>query len=98
MTLAFFNTNKYLLNNQQILRSGEFFYIRKELFDCCCFFFVIVLILSVRYKQRGHINDQLVEHHRQSSLGKLKNGAAIGVFPPKDDKNLNIRKTPNDFK
>ncbi len=61
-------------------------------------FFFLVLISSVRYKQRGHIADHLVEHHRQSPLGKAKAGAAVGAFPPKDEKNQNIRTTPHDFK
>ncbi|CAF4121839.1 unnamed protein product [Rotaria sordida] len=78
MALSFSTTNKFLLNNQQILRS--------------------VLILSVRYKQRGHIADHLVEHHRQSPLGKLKNGAAVDAFPPKDDTTKDLRTTPHDFK
>jgi hypothetical protein len=56
------------------------------------------LISSVRYKQRGHIPNPLVEHHRQSPLGKAKAGAAVGVLPPKDEKNENIRSTPHDFK
>jgi hypothetical protein len=70
-----------------------------------CFFFherdkfaILVLISSVRYKQRGHIPNPLVEHHRQSPLGKAKAGAAVGVLPPKDEKNENIRSTPHDFK
>jgi hypothetical protein len=58
-------------------------------------YYFLVLISSVRYKQRGHITDQLVEHHRQSPLGKAKAGAAVGVFPPKDE---NLRTTPHDFK
>lgn len=57
-----------------------------------------MLILSVRYKQRGHINDQLVEQHRRSPLGKLKAGAAIDDSPPKDDQNKNLKNTPHDFK
>jgi len=61
-------------------------------------FFFVVLISSVRYKQRGHITDNLVEHHRQSPLGKAKAGAAVGAFPPKDEKSQNIRTTPHDFK
>lgn len=40
----------------------------------------------------------MVEHHRQSPLGKVKEGAAVGAFPPKDEKNANIRSTPHDFK
>ncbi|CAF3391881.1 unnamed protein product [Rotaria socialis] len=78
MALSFSTANKFLLNNQQILRS--------------------VLISSVRYKQRGHIPDNLVEHHRQSPLGKLKAGAAVGAFPPKNDTDKDLRSTPHDFK
>jgi hypothetical protein len=59
---------------------------------------LLVLISSVRYKQRGHIVDNLVEHHRQSPLGKAKAGAGVGVLPPKDEKNTNLRTTPHDFK
>jgi hypothetical protein len=59
---------------------------------------LLVLISSVRYKQRGHIPDALVEHHRQSPLGKAKAGAAVGVFPAKDEKNPNLKSIPNDFK
>jgi hypothetical protein len=61
------------------------------------FSYFLVLILSVRYKQRGHIADHLVEHHRQSPLGKAKAGAGVGVFPAKDEKNRNPRTTPHDF-
>jgi hypothetical protein len=54
----------------------------------------LVLISSVRYKQRGHIADSLVEHHRQSQLGK----AGAAVDPSKDEKNKTVRATPHDFK
>ncbi len=61
-------------------------------------FGILVLISSVRYKQRGHIPNALVERHRQSPLGKAKAGAAVGVSPPKDEKKENIKATPHDFK
>jgi len=56
-----------------------------------------VVFLAVRHKQRGHIADNLVEHHRQSALGKLKNGAAVGVSSPVE-KNRDVRAVPPDFK
>ena len=94
MALVFSNSNKFLLNNQQILRSGrlqkQFLRFPESVF--------LVLISVVRYKQRGHIPNQLVEHHRQSPLGKAKAGAAVGVSPPKDEKDPNLRTTPHDFK
>ena len=55
-------------------------------------------VLAVRYKQRGHIADNLVEHHRQSALGKAKGGAAIGSLPPRNDKTEKITETAHDFK
>ena len=61
------------------------------------FVFASVLLLSVRYKQRGHIPNNLVEHHRQSPLGKLKGGAAVGVSPPVE-RNREVRSVPPDFK
>ncbi len=57
-----------------------------------------MLVLSVRYKQRGHIADHLVEHHRQAPLGKIKSGAAVGAFPLQQDQNEKLRTTPADFK
>lgn len=56
-----------------------------------------VVFLAVRYKQRGHIADNLVEHHRQSPLGKVKNGAAVAVSSAVD-KNRDVRSVPSDFK
>lgn len=56
-----------------------------------------VVFLTVRHKQRGHIADNLVEHHRQSPLGKLKKGAAVGVSSPVE-KNRDVRSVPSDFK
>jgi len=78
MTSIILKNHKFLLNNQQILRS--------------------IWISSVRYKQRDHIPDDLVEHHRQSPLGNAKAGAGIGVLPPKNKKNPNLTAVPNDFK
>ncbi|CAF0723140.1 unnamed protein product [Didymodactylos carnosus] len=54
-----------------------------------------VSLVLVRYKQRGMINDALVEHHRNAPLGKIKKGAAVGVFPPKSE--VNMIDTPHDF-
>jgi len=54
-----------------------------------------ISLAFVRFKQRGHINDALVEHHRQSPLGKLKQGAAVGVFPSKSE--IKMIDTPHDF-
>jgi hypothetical protein len=90
MTLALSNTKKFLL-----LKSGSLFSLTKEKKDKLP---ILVLISSVRYKQRGQIPNPLVERHRQSPLGKAKAGAAVGVFPPKDEKSENIRTTPHDFK
>lgn len=94
MALAFSNSNKFLLNHQQILRSGQ---LPKQFLPFTDHDF-LVLISAVRYKQRGHIPDHLVEHHRQSPLGKAKAGAAVGVSSPKDEENPNPRTTPHDFK
>ena len=97
MTLALSNGSRLLRQHQHILRSGST--------DCSArepvaspSFYASVLIVSVRHKQRGHIPNSLVEHHRQSPLGKAKAGAAVGVSPPRDDKNLNVSSLPHDFK
>ncbi|CAF1220323.1 unnamed protein product [Adineta steineri] len=59
---------------------------------------LLVLILSVRYKQRGHIADHLVEHHRKLPLSKVKAGTTEDVSQVTDEKNQNVRTTPHDFK